>query len=63
MPTAQTRERATNGVLLKLTDTELAGVDRVAARMGLKRTTAIKRFMAAVVKRSDAEADIPNEEE
>lgn len=54
--TAQTPERARSGVLIKFKESELAGIDRVAAGMGLKRTTAIKRFMAAVVKRYDAEA-------
>lgn len=47
--------RATAGVLLKFEPEELAGVERVAERMGYRRATAIKKLLAAVVKRSDAE--------
>lgn len=43
--------QATCGVLVKFTPEELADIDRVCARTGEKRTTFIKRFMAAVVRR------------
>lgn len=56
MATVSTEERATEAVLVKFTPRELEAINRLAARMGLKRTVVIKRFMAAVVKRSDAEA-------
>lgn len=48
-------ERATNGVLVKFTTAELAALDRLAARLGHKRTVAIKRLIAAAVLRSDEE--------
>lgn len=41
-------ERATRGVLVKFTPSELADLD--AARGGVARTVFIKRYMAAVVR-------------
>lgn len=48
-------ERATNGILVKFTTAELAALDRLAARLELRRAVAIKRLIAAAVLRSDEE--------
>lgn len=53
--TASAPERATEQIALKFTRAELADIDRVAMRRGVKRAVLIKAMMRAVVKRIDQE--------
>jgi hypothetical protein len=52
-------DRASEQVMLKLTPSQLAGVDRMCERLGEpRRAVTIKRLLDAVVKRSDEESGV-----
>lgn len=57
MTQAVKSQRASERIMLKLTPDERAGLDRLAGRMGVPRSTAVKRLMALMVAKSDREVD------